>query len=80
MLPVHALLLGPRPTSPTHSGLHSLHGIAWGGERGVARVEIVIAINEKSAGVIGISTREAGSKRHSARIAGATPGASGPST
>ena len=40
VLPVHALLLGPRPTSPTHSGLHSLHGIAWGGERGVARVDV----------------------------------------
>jgi DMSO/TMAO reductase YedYZ molybdopterin-dependent catalytic subunit len=40
VLPIHALLLDPRPKSPVHSGVRSLHGIAWGGEGRVARVDV----------------------------------------
>jgi len=39
-LPVHALLLDPLPERTIHHGVHSLHGIAWGGQGGVRRVDV----------------------------------------
>jgi len=40
VLPIHALLLDPRSGNPIGPGVHSLHGIAWGGQGGVTRVDV----------------------------------------
>jgi hypothetical protein len=39
-MPVHALLLDPSAQRPRAAGPGRLRGIAWGGERGIARVEV----------------------------------------
>jgi DMSO/TMAO reductase YedYZ molybdopterin-dependent catalytic subunit len=39
-MPIHALLIDPAPDARVPAGLLELRGIAWGGQGGVARVEV----------------------------------------
>jgi DMSO/TMAO reductase YedYZ molybdopterin-dependent catalytic subunit len=41
-LPVHAILTAPREGAELAAGRHTLRGVAWGGQDGIARVEVSV--------------------------------------